>query len=247
MSPKRRTAAVTAITGVLLSSCIVFTVGGEQEPPERTPTSGPTETPSFGGGSFSVTGSGRVETEEREVAGFDRIRINGAAQVFIEQAGEESLTIEAEDNLLPLLTSDIDGGRLSLGVRANTTISTTKPIIFRLKVKSVKEVQASGAGRVEATGIDVPELSVGLSGAVSSVFTGTAETQEVRISGTGKFDGRGLEGRRASVTVSGAGEAAVNAAERVTAQVSGTGVVRYLGNPEVDEQTSGLGRVEGAQ
>ena len=240
-----------AVAALLLPACVVFTFGGEEEgdPPSPSPqaASQSPASPSMGGGSFAVSGSGNVKVEERRVAGFDRVSVAGTGELILEQSNEESLTVEAEDNLLPLLMSQVEGGRLSLGVRPNTTISATRPIIYRLKVRSLKELRASGAVKVSATGIDQPALAVDTSGSVTSMFAGRAATQDIAVSGIGRWDGRALEGREASVEISGTGEAIVNAAEALNVRASGTATVRYLGAPRVDQQVSGLAKVERLQ
>lgn len=191
-----------------------------------------------------MQGSGNVVTEEREVSGFEGLRVNGAAELQIEQTGTESLTIEAEDNLLPLLVSEVEDGVLTLGIRPNSSISATRPIIFRLTVRSLNEVDASGAGSIDAKAIDVPELRYSSSGTVEATFAGSADRQVIDLSGTGRFDGRNLSGTEASVDVSGTAEAVVNVSGRLRASASGTGAVRYAGSPEVDAEESGVGRVE---
>jgi len=232
------------VAGLLLSGCVWVTVGGGEETPEPSPTPVPAATASPGGGPTHVMGSGRVEVEQREVAGFDRVTINGPAELFIEQAGEESLSVEAEDNLLGLLISQVSDGRLALGVGPNTGITATRPIIFRLKVRSLRQLEASGTGRVSAVRLDAPELRIETSGSVKGVFAGRAAQQEISLSGTGTFDGRNLQGERASVDASGTGEAIVNVSGSLDARVSGTASVRYLGNPQVGRRVSGLGSVE---
>ena len=54
-----------------------------------------------------VGGSGKVETETRQVSGFTAIDLTGTGEVTIEQGETESLTIEADDNVLPALTSKV--------------------------------------------------------------------------------------------------------------------------------------------
>lgn len=199
-----------------------------------------------GGSSERLVGSGNVQVEGRSVTGFDRISFTGAAVLLIEQAGEESLTIEAEDNLLPVLTSEVSGGRLVLGLKPNTNITFTSPIIYRLKVRSLSEIEASGSGRVEGSGIDTPELTVTSSGSMKVELTGRADRQVIEVSGTGHFDGGQLGGRRVSVEASGTGRSTVNAAETLDVEVGGTAVVSYRGEPAVSQRVSGLGRVEKA-
>jgi hypothetical protein len=230
------------VVALVLGGCLSVSTGeGGDQPPATA-----TERPGGRDGSegSSVRGSGQVRTEERVVSDFDRISFSGVGDLFVEQSGEESLTIEAEDNLLPLLISEVSEGRLILGVRPNSSISSTRPIIFRVTVQSLRGVEASGSGNVNASGLDVAELQVTTSGAVKAGFSGIADSQEIEASGTGRFDGRGLSGQTASVRASGTAEAVVNVSDRLNIVADGTAVVRYTGSPEVTRQLSGLARVE---
>src|SRR4029453_617014 len=53
----------------------------------------------------TTRGSGQLATAQREVANFTKVELAGQGDVTIEQTGTESLSISADDNLLPLLTS----------------------------------------------------------------------------------------------------------------------------------------------
>jgi hypothetical protein len=54
---------------------------------------------------FGERGSGNVITESRVVSGSDEILLSGSGEVVVDVDGTESLTIEAEDNIMPLLTT----------------------------------------------------------------------------------------------------------------------------------------------
>jgi hypothetical protein len=233
---------------LVFSACAMFS-SDPIPAPSAVPTSGPASTPSpgAGGSGQNVTGSGNVATEQRRVAGFDRISISGIGELIIDQTGEESLTIEAEDNLLPLLVSQVEGSRLTLGIRPNTSISSTRPIVYRLNVRSLREISGEGSVQISASGLETSRLTLNTSGTVASVLSGSAENQTITMSGTGSFDGRDLTGAAAELDVSGTAQAVVNVTQSLTVRASGTAVVRYLGDPEVDRQISGLGTVERAQ
>mgnify|MGYP002682593131 CR=1 FL=1 len=62
-----------------------------------------------------ITGSGNVATREIEVSGFDAVRLAGVGDLTITQGQTESLTIEAEDNILDVLESKVRAGELVLG------------------------------------------------------------------------------------------------------------------------------------
>ena len=50
-----------------------------------------------------VRGSGDLVTEEREVSGFDELHFSGMGSLIIEQGDEETLIIEADDNIIDLI------------------------------------------------------------------------------------------------------------------------------------------------
>src|SRR5262249_23160665 len=77
-----------------------------------------------------VVGSGRVASEARQVRNFDEVALTGSGTLTVTQTGEESLTIQADDNILPLLTSDVVGRRLTLGTKPNTSFSTPSRIVY---------------------------------------------------------------------------------------------------------------------
>jgi hypothetical protein len=62
-----------------------------------------------------VTGSGQTESETREVSGFTRVDLSGSGEVTVVQGDVESLTVEADENVLPVLTSDVSDSTLKLG------------------------------------------------------------------------------------------------------------------------------------
>ncbi len=114
-------------------------------------------------------GSGRMAIEARDVSGFDQVDLSGSGTVLIAVTGTESLKIEAEDNILPLLTSEVRNGRLELGAKQN--ISPTREIVYTITVVSLEAVRVSGSGSVTATDIDADAFNVDISGS-GTVITG---------------------------------------------------------------------------
>src|SRR5262249_20664375 len=82
-----------------------------------------------------VIGSGKAQTISRPVAGFTQISLEGQGALTIQQTGTDSLTIEADDNILPLLTSEVSNDRLTLGTKYNFPFHfmfPRTPITYRL-------------------------------------------------------------------------------------------------------------------
>ena len=210
-------------------------------------------------------GSGNVISQTREVSGFEAVSVAYPAQVLIKQGNAESLKIEADDNLLPNLKTQVKNGTLEIFYKRENGkhVNPTKTVKITIVVKDLKnvdftsageltvenlktdtlDVSLSGAGNMKLDKILVKALSVSLSGAGSSTASGTADDLNLTISGFGDFKGADLHSKDAQVDISGAGSATVWADNDLNAQISGAGSVSYYGSASVTKQVSGVGGV----
>jgi Putative auto-transporter adhesin, head GIN domain len=191
-----------------------------------------------------ATGSGNVVSESRTVSGFTKIDLSGAGDVIIEQNGNEALTIEAEANLMPKLTSEVVDGTLRLGEKSNLTIHLTKPVTYRVSMKDLTGLMISGSGTVTAAKITSPRLAVDINGSGKVTVGGTVDNQDLMISGSGAYQAKDLQTKITTVKISGSGDASVSVSDSLDIQMSGSGKLTYYGNPpQVTQQISGSGRV----
>jgi carbon monoxide dehydrogenase subunit G len=190
-----------------------------------------------------ASGSGTVASESRAVSGFNAVEISGAGELSIEQTGTESLSIEAEDNILPLLTSEVSGGTLKLDKKPRAFLRTTKPITYRLTVKDLTRLGISGSATVRVSQLRTPSLHVEISGSGAVTAAGTADDQQLEISGSGSYDAAQVTGKSATIDISGSGKATVNASDVLDVQISGSGTVTYSGDPRITQDVSGSGRL----
>ena len=188
-----------------------------------------------------VRGSGDVVTESREVSGFDEIVVLGSGDVIVSVTGTESLTIEAEDNIMPLLTTEVNGGRLELG--SDTSFSATQGITYTITAEELDGVTINGSGDVAASGIDAGSFEVTINGSGGVEPAGASEELTVGINGSGNYDGEDLIASIGTVEVSGSGSAVVNVTDDLTVRIGGSGDVEYLGSPTVTQNISGSGDV----
>ena len=188
-----------------------------------------------------VRGSGTLTTEVRDVSGFDQVTLLGTGKVTIDVTGTDSLTIEAEDNIMPLLTSDIRNGTLELGSEQN--ISPTRTINYTITVASLSAVTVSGSASVTVTDVEADTFTTDIAGSGSVEVFGTADTLEVTISGSGSFAGEDLEAVDGSVEISGSGNVVVFVTGSLDARITGSGNIEYLGDPDVAQSITGSGSI----
>ncbi len=254
---------VLIIGGVFLAIFYAPQIGWDNPPVGYT----------FNGGELymgpSERGSGNLITQTRQVSGFDSISVDYPARVLVSQGSTESLKIEAEDNVLPGLKTEVKNHDLRIyyqvesGKHVNATKMPTITIVVKdlsaidfssagdLTVDSLKSdalrLSLSGAGNIKLNDITTKALNVNLSGAGSMSATGTADTFSLNISGFGDFKGKELASKTATINLSGAGSAVVRVDDKLKAQISGAGSVSYYGSPDVTKQVSGVGSISQAQ
>jgi hypothetical protein len=192
----------------------------------------------------SVTkGSGKVVSQTRKVTGFTKVELSGSGELTIEKTGVESLTISAEDNLLPQLTSEVSGDTLTLGTKPNTTVVPTKPITYSLTVKDLNGIAVSGSGSVRVSSLTTNSLTTQISGSGTISASGTVNDQAVDISGSGRYQAEQLTSKTAKVQISGSGHASVLATDLLDVKISGSGTLTYGGNPQITQEISGSGKL----
>jgi len=103
-------------------------------------------------------------SESRQVSGFTGVELTAIGDLHIEQTGTESLTIDADADVLPQLTSTVSHGVLELGVAPGTTITTSRPIVYRLTVATLNSVAVSGRGDVTLSNLRTDRLAVDIDG-----------------------------------------------------------------------------------
>lgn len=200
---------------------------------------------SVAGNVLNVTrGSGNVIRETRNISGVTGIELAGSADVDITFGEAESLEVEAEDNIVPLIETKVENGRLVIGTKSNTSYSNTRPVTVHVTLKSLEAVSLSGSGSLSVQNFQGETFKVDLDGSGDIEVSGTADRADMTLGGSGKINAEQLKANSVKVTVDGSGEANVYAGEQLDAVVSGSGTIRYSGNPaQVNKDVSGSGSI----
>jgi hypothetical protein len=191
-----------------------------------------------------IVGSGKVITETRSVSDFSHVVLEGVGKVIIQQGDTETLTVTSDDNIVPVLTSEVRDGKLILGVKERTTIQNQTEITFRVMLRALRGVQLSGAGDMTAQQINTNLLELNLSGAGSITASGTSEKLTIIVNGAGAVNTENLASTNATIAIGGSGNVIVNAKSTLDVTISGIGTVEYLGDPQITKQITGVGSVK---
>lgn len=190
-------------------------------------------------------GGDTITSEQREVRGFTGVELATGGDVEITHTGTESLVVEADADVLPLLTSEVVDGTLVLGVADGETVRTSVPIRYTLTVDDLDAIGVTGSGGVTVPDVATGDLVVEVAGSGSVETGGTADRQRVRISGSGDYRGSELVSGSVEVEIAGSGDAEVAAEDALDVRISGSGSVTYSGDPTVVQDVAGSGEVTG--
>ena len=189
-----------------------------------------------------VKGSGNLKTEKRDLAAFKAIDTMGAYEVEVMCQKPASFEIETDDNILPLIKTDVRDGVLY--VTSEKSFNPSRSVTLRISLPELTAVSSRGAGEVTIQDAKSDDLKIASMGAASIKAAGKVKSTTISSSGAGDIDANRLQAETARVAVAGAASVSVYATEQLDVTVSGVGSVTYGGNPKtVNKSVSGIGSV----
>ena len=210
-----------------------------------------------------ITGNNRIAIEERTIGAFSSIVSYSSFVVNVEIGESYSLSVEADENLLPYIKTSIQGNTLVLETRSDRCIRSNEPIIVNVVTQDLEKVklagsgvinantlnsdeldlELSGSGKIECRRVNVGYLKASLPGSGIIELSGSAETCDFSLSGSGLIKGIELVTNRCYATISGSGNIYTFVKDRLEVTISGSGNLYYDGNPVIDQKITGSGNV----
>jgi hypothetical protein len=214
--------------------------------------------------SEQVQGSGRIVKQVRQVGNFNGLALSVPADVELRIGGSEGVTIEADDNLLPLLETVVEDGTLEIRPSRRNLNLRSKSIRIVVQARSIERLAVGGSGSIDSDALRARRLQVEIGGSGSVNVKGVeSETLSVAIGGSGDLKaGRGTVGKltvsiggsgdvdlgrvqatSAKISVAGSGEATVWPRNELAVSIAGSGDVNYYGDPRISTSSVGSGGV----
>lgn len=212
-----------------------------------------------------IKGTGPTVTENFSIQNFDKVDLNMDAEVNYTYASDYSVEVNAQQNVLDKMRIEGVSNVLFLTFKNNTNLLGHDKIIINVKSPEFRGVDISGSGCVNVRGsytsdivtadisgsgkidiqdIEVNRLNVDISGSGKiTVLNGRADDVQSDISGSGKVYLENLEAKRVKTETTGSGRTNVWATESLFAQIIGSGSVYYKGNPTIDSDITGSGKL----
>ncbi|OKL40795.1 head GIN domain-containing protein [Pontibacter flavimaris] len=209
----------------------------------------------------SLRGNGKVATQNRSVSGIKGIDAGGGFVVELTQGSNEGVRLEAEENLLDNIKTEVRNGVLHIynekgvsstkGMKAFVTLKDLESISISGGVKVIGnssfkspslKLEMSGGSNVKLT-IVTEQIKGNLSGASKIELVGKTDELTMQLSGASKMEASELEARQVSVQASGASSVKVFAQEGLDINASGASAVYYKGSPSITSDVTSAARV----
>ena len=206
-----------------------------------------------------VRGNGNVETEERNInEAFTTIHAAEGLDVYLTQGDEESIAVEADENLHSLILTDIEDGVLKIHTKENIGKASAKKVLVNFKDIS-KIVSTSGSDVHSTNTISAEKLVLkSTSGSDMNLELNITELEckstsgsDMRLSGqTKKLTAEATSGsdikagnliaESSQVKATSGADITVNTSKELTAKASSGGDIKYYGNPEKVDKSGGV-------
>lgn len=204
-----------------------------------------------------------LSSNAQSIGDFTGVKASDPINIEISQSEENTIKVNAPGNVPDQIKTKMDGDILEISVDGK--IKTEKPVIIFIGIKSLKSLDISGAAEVKSGNqlncdilniesfgagdvnleVKANEIKAKIGGAGDVKLKGSTQKLDASITGAGELKAFALETNKAKVKASGAGNAKINVAESLDADVSGAGSVIYKGNPaDRNVDISGAGSVK---
>jgi len=200
----------------------------------------------------SIRGNKNIVKENRKVGNFDGIFITGSYEVVLQKGKEGKLQIQADENLLPIIETYVKGNKLYIKTNKKFEIKKFTSLKVLLPIEDIDKISITGSGTVSSntlwnfedlklsiTGsgnIDLNlksnQIKASVTGSGSIHLQGTSQNVSYSITGSGGIYAQNLNADEAKARVTGSGQIKVKAIAYLDANVTGSGDIIYIGNPE---------------
>ena len=207
--------------------------------------------------SFTPSKHGPVKSEDRTITAFTRIESSGAVEIDFKTAEKVSVIVEAPDDILPHLATEVNNGTLNIHLTSEVN-NLSQPVKVHLEGPSLEAAQLSGACsldllaplngknfRIDLHGassfegtVYLKDLQMSLSGASIAKVAGMTNSFSAEATGASTLNGEKLSAVKAVVKSEGASNTSLRADSSLNAKASGASFITYTGDPVVLEKES---------
>lgn len=219
----------------------------------------------FSFGQNRVRGNGKVTTQTRNISGYSGVVLKGSLDVVLTSKEQGKITISAEENIIPIITTKIVNGNLEISFKENISVSYKKGATVYVPSTGVNKIELSGSGDIEnqdilktqlltlhlrgsgdiKLNVSAASISAQLIGSGDMELKGNTKDFNIDLRGSGDVSAYQLSSQKVEATLVGSGDIEVNASSHFKGDVKGSGDIKVKGNPfDVEKKIKGSGTIK---
>lgn len=215
----------------------------------------------FGDFGSGEKGNGVVVEETREITEeFTEVSASEGIDVFVTQGSDFDISVEADENIMDLIGTDIRSGKLKIHAIENIGRATKKVYVTLPKVSGLiassgshlatenmiqadkLQVDASSGAIIDAN-VKVTNMEIDASSGANISLEGTAKEVFVDGSSGANIKANELQTLVCNADASSGANISIDVTDNLTAEASSGGNISYKGNPSVQKNKSVSGSV----
>ena len=154
-----------------------------------------------------VQGNGNIVKQAREVSNFSSLALGMPGSVEVRIGNADSVSIESDDNILPLVETVVEDGTLKIRPARRNLQLDTRNLKITVTAKKLERIAVGGSGSVDAEGLRGGKLAFD-------------------VGGSGSINLRNIEGEYVTVSMGGSGHLkASGTTDKLKVSIGGSGKV----------------------
>ncbi|MDB4293186.1 DUF2807 domain-containing protein [Maribacter sp.] len=205
----------------------------------------------------TIRASDETTSLDYSIPDYSNLKISHAFNAYVTFSDtEESIRIEANDNLHDRIVVQKDGNSLIIKLKKFTNVKGNATLNAYIVTKDISRFDLSGAssltlenewvvqnGDIELSGasnfsgeVRAERLNLDLGGASRTSIFGSTATMYADLSGSSEIVDYDLAVSQLNMDLSGASEAFLSVSESIAIEASGASILNYKGNPVITKQ-----------
>lgn len=207
-----------------------------------------------------VSGDGHVVSKEIPIGDYDKMLIEGENidLKYTQSSATPYLKIETDQNILDILDIHTDSQELVIrpknkhtGIRPTRFVVVTNSTALEALAMAGEGccdlggglsgeklgIKFAGGGTIKADSIAIDRLDCEIAGSGTVCLSGQTEQIDLKSAGSSKIKAFGLATERLNCKIAGSAHIEITANEAISAQIAGSGTIRYKGNPDIREKS----------
>ena len=214
----------------------------------------------------TYTGEGPIITEELNLEDFSGIEAHGTMDIVISEGAEQKVEVTGHANIIDRLETSVSNGVWKIKLKdgsyknADLTFNIIIPMLNRASIEGSGDISindfSSGEdvflGIIGSGNIDLDENNGCANLVVYIEGSGNVDANEefediekvgLEIIGSGSFDGFPVEADQVAVNIVGSANCSITANVGLKVTIDGSGTVSYKGEPSIESDISGSGKI----